>query len=195
MIKDIIIIDDIFDDPDSIVDFAKKLDYKPQGEHSQKAHWVGLRSESIRMIDKEFQNKLAQDVIFKSLANTMGYNKKFIIDVAWDSTFYFHQLMASDKYNDSWIHVDPRLVYAGVVYLSKESKPDSGTFLIKDDGERVEIDNKYNRLVLYRSDYFHAPQGGFGESIDDSRLTLTMFFQELQFILRHPDNTRMKTSW
>ena len=189
MIQDIIVVDNIFKDPDSVVNFAKTLQYFTQEEHpAEKSYWSGIRSRSISLIDKKIWKDLTGDVIFKSLAHTMGFNKTFTVDVSWDVAMFFHQLREEDKYQDSWYHIDPKLVYAGVVYLDKNPKPNSGTLIIKDDKTKVEIDNVFNRLVLYRSDYYHSALGGYGKTIDDSRLTLTLFFKEIQFSLTHPDN-------
>ena len=149
---------------------------------------MNLRSKSISSIDKKLWKDLSTEIVFKSLAYTMGQNKTFHVDISWDATIFFHQLREEDKYQDSWYHIDPKLVYAGVVYLNKNPKPDSGTFIIKDDKTKVEVDNVFNRLVLYRSDYYHSAMSGYGKTIEDSRLTLTIFFKQMQFSITHPDN-------
>ena len=38
------------------------------------------------------------------------------------------------------------------------------------------IGNKFNRLVLYRGDYFHASLDYFGDSPENGRLFQTFFF-------------------
>jgi hypothetical protein len=188
MIKDIIVVDDVFSDVDKIVDIAKSMTYYSLEDHpDEKAYWSGLRTRSVSSLDKLLWKDISSQIIFKSLATTMGQNKTFIVDVSWDATLYFHQLMESDVYQESWKHIDPKLVYAGVVYLNKNPKPNSGTFIIKDDKTRVDVENKFNRLVLYRSDYFHSSMGGFGQTLDDSRLTLTLFFKQIYFSLTHPE--------
>jgi len=72
-------------------------------------------------------------------------------------------------------HIDPNACYAGVVYLSPNAPLNSGTIV---DGKLVE--NKFNRLVLYRANIIHSPSSHpFGMTVDDSRLTLNLFITEL----------------
>jgi hypothetical protein len=192
MIQDIIIVDNAFKDPENIIRIAKTFEYFSPEDHplhgGDKSYWSGLRTKSISSVDKKLFNDLSIELVFKSLAQTMGQNKEFVVDISWDATLFFHQLRENHPYQESWLHKDPKLVYAGVVYLNKSPKANSGTTLYRDDKSKVEIENKFNRLVLYRSDYFHTAGSGFGDDFDSSRLTLTLFFKEIHFNLTHPKN-------
>ena len=44
-----------------------------------------------------------------------------------------------------------------------------------DDEIIKEFDNIYNRLVVYPSDEWHSLNSSFGNTIEDGRLTFTMF--------------------
>jgi hypothetical protein len=190
MIQDIVIIDDVLDNVEEVLEYAKHLEYYSEEDHPEKgkSYYTGIRSENITKTDQEFSNKLLGHIIAKSLVKTMGYNKEFHVHTQWLAPLYFHQLRQEHVYKDSWWHKDPKLVYAGVVYLNKNAKPEHGTKIITDDKREIEVENKFNRLVLYRSDYMHTPMGGgYGDSIDNCRFTMTFFFQGLNFHLEHPD--------
>jgi hypothetical protein len=183
MLQDIVIVDNIFSDPYKIIEIAKKLRYYSKDEHPEESYWSGKRTESISTIDKNTFDEISTEIVFKTLAQTLGKNKSFSVELSWNMDLYFHQLFKSDVYQDSWLHIDRERVYAGVVYLSVNPEPNSGTFLYKENNDRIDIENVFNRLILYKADYLHSSLGGFGSSIDDSRLSLTLFFRDIKFSL------------
>lgn len=86
--------------------------------------------------------------------------------------------------------------YSGVVYLNPNPFSNTGTkiwknkltnsihgdygpFFVKPD-ENWEIyqhiENKFNRLVLFKGDVFHSGDAGFGNSLQNCRLFQTFFF-------------------
>ena len=42
--------------------------------------------------------------------------------------------------------------------------------------------NEYNKMVMFNGHYPHSPKSGFGESLDDGRLVLLFFIEEISFI-------------
>lgn len=89
--------------------------------------------------------------------------------------------------------------WSGVVYLSPDPQPWSGTSIwrhkdtntcIASQGIRYYrgpetldhfdlaflVENRYNRLLLFRENILHRVETGFGTG-DDARLTQTFFFQ------------------
>ena len=60
----------------------------------------------------------------------------------------------------------------------------------KGDEEKI-VENKYNRLLLYRSDLMHSSQSAFGNSIEDGRLTLTFTYNILAFDIKY-NNEKFK---
>ena len=42
--------------------------------------------------------------------------------------------------------------------------------------ETINIENKYNRLLLYNSNIKHQPTDNFGDDINNSRLVMTIFY-------------------
>jgi len=98
----------------------------------------------------------------------------------------------------TWIHSDPNNMWAGVLYLTPDAPHSGGTGLfrwkangdMKDlagtnsyDGydytkwDRVDtIGNRYNRLIIYRGDLYHASLDYFGNNNDNGRLFQIFFF-------------------
>lgn len=110
-----------------------------------------------------------------------GYTGAFQIATAQDRT---------------WIHSDHFNKWAGVCYLTPDAPISSGTALyqhkatknyrrIDNDYEGYDytkwdlfdkIGNRYNRLILYRGDLFHASIDYFGDNLHNGRLFQTFFF-------------------
>jgi len=119
----------------------------------------------------------------------------------------------------SWVHTDIPGTWAGVLYLTPNPPPGSGTgfYMHKETGVRRripdidspdpkafadnfeymekinsklmadgchfekwklidEVSNEFNKLILYRGDYWHKSLEYFGQDIWDSRLFQTFFF-------------------
>lgn len=170
MLQDIIVIDDIFDDVDVLAGFASKQKYKPNTTNTYK--WSGVRTKELHEIDQEVAKNISQYIFNKTFASIKPFNVQFNSQVE----LYFHKLDKNEKYDSSWVHTDYS-VYAGVVYLNKKPKKNSGTVITR-NGKEEKIENKYNRLVLYNSEYPHAPMRGFGAE-DKSRLTLSIFINSI----------------
>ena len=164
--NDIIIIDNFFENPDEIFEEALTLSYVKSNNDTG---WVGHR----RKIYKN--NKFYDDYLMKKLIENNPKYKKLSLKV------FFHYTLESDKYNtkqpfDSLkIHKDT-FNYAGVVYLSKNPLPNSGTSFYDDNYNKIYyVDNIYNRFVFYPGKINHAPENLFGNVINNSRMTLTVF--------------------
>jgi hypothetical protein len=91
--------------------------------------------------------------------------------------------------------VSPR-GWSGVVYLSPDAPPDAGTSIWRERStglcvaskgakfdaheenfERVfTVENRFNRLVIFRENVLHRLERGFGTSPQDARLVQTFFF-------------------
>lgn len=109
------------------------------------------------------------------------------------------------------IHNDIK-TFAGLIYLSENPPPKSGTILCIPNDEnkppegfhsastthninvierfadykkefnknfeiKVELENKFNRLVIYNGQQLHAPYHYFGNNLFNSRLVLVFWFQ------------------
>jgi hypothetical protein len=178
MIKDFIVIDNVLSDPHKVLDFAKTLEYHKAQEQTIDGirikrdpstypigAWRGFRTDLLYDIAPEFSNAVFSEVISKMT----DYN------VSCEIFPYFHIAPAFiGQPHPSWWHIDRNYTFAGVIYLNREVPKDCGTSIIVND-QHVYVDNVFNRLVMYNAQLLHRPEGCFGDSVDNSRLTLTFF--------------------
>ena len=179
-----LVIDDIFSDPDAVVARSKKFHFYSSEEENPKKppdYWKGYRSDLLHETDNQFYNNTLNE-IFCKIFDIRLYGSN--VDFAYSTHSYFHYLTSNNIQNDSWIHNDPSL-FSAVVYLSKNPIPNSGT-MFYDEEKRLSnvVENRYNRLVMYNGRHFHSAQSGFGDNLDNSRLTLVFFMFNFMITLK-----------
>lgn len=183
MFKDYVIVDNILENPNDLIDLSKKIDYfrrecdmieniSVKKYQIENVGWKGFRSEEIHTINESLYRNV-MDQIFHKIFNLKC---KFL----YNAISYLHFCPESIVKNDSWWHVDKSFT-AGVIYLNKNPPKDSGTILFI-DGKKEIIENKFNRLVFYKSNILHTPHNGFGKTIDDARLTFSFFITKLALL-------------
>ena len=185
MLSDFITIQDVFENPDEIVRFAKSQKYDSKETHyhnvNGKSQFEGKRSQSIGDIDKQFSEKMNHQIYSKIFLERFpqGFGRiqyKYHFKIS----SYFHIVSEENEYSDNWKHYDDTSLMAGVVYLNKDTQEDCGTVIYKQNGEVDQIvKNEYNKLVLYSSTHMQSAQRGFGTNVDDSRLTLNIFIKQM----------------
>jgi hypothetical protein len=187
MFDNIIIKTEIFNDPFQILEIAKKQVFFEKNKHPEVSHlkynnYKGHRTEQLSKILTPSDFDLIHGQIFSKFILSESFNYKFNFDCGFDS--YFHYLTENDVYNDSWIHIDGRdTIFAGVIYLSENTDSSFGTKIFLDGGVKY-IDSKFNSGVLYNSILKHSPcKDGFGESVNDARLTIAFFIKKLNLYL------------
>ena len=118
-------IDDFWDDPDSIRDYALNLNF----DSSNKEHFIfpGLRTNCLSTIDKDFYNLSIEKLLSCFFDSSLP--------VYWKGTSYFQKIYTfnQDKHhamNGGWVHVDGETTFAAVVYLNKDTCLDSGTSIL-----------------------------------------------------------------
>ncbi len=150
-------VDNFFDNPDRIVKYAKSLPMKSDPD----ARWPGKRSELLWKIDKELNNAILLKIL--SCYYDLSYQ-----DVAWHSCMIgFQEIPAFSKNKDDvrnkgWIHFDNEdgAELAGLVYLTPDIDPDSGTslFTLKQLNDKEYFDPliapKFARSLLYQKEEF-----------------------------------------
>jgi hypothetical protein len=119
----------------------------------------------------------------------------------WNGAFHlqfdsWHRNRAAIHHHYKDGDVTPR-GWSGVVYLTPDAPADAGTSIWRDrssglciapngasfdSDERhfelvLTIENRFNRLVLFRENVLHRLERGFGKSPDDARLVQTFFFR------------------
>ena len=174
----LIVVDNFYADPDSVRSFALKQEFNVKG------NFPGVRTKSF----------LTPDVV-SAIEHNMQFAGK--ITNTFDNNGFTGAFQLTNAWDRTWIHADHHNMWAGVCYLTPDAPHTSGTGLYrhKATGEhrRVaedqhegydytkwdlfdKIGNKYNRLILYRGDLFHASLDYFGDNLQTGRLFQTFFF-------------------
>lgn len=178
----LLVIDDFYINPDNVRNFALSQQFDVRG------NYPGARTKPF--LTDDIKNAISYIMNFSGKVTdwkeSSGYSGSFQIALAKDRT---------------WIHSDHNNMWAGVCYLTPDAPHSSGTGLFrhKQTGEfsRVTTDhesydytkwdlfdkigNRYNRLILYRSNLFHASLDYFGDSLENGRLFQTFFFDTERF--------------
>jgi hypothetical protein len=173
MISDLVVIDNFFNQEElcDILKDAREFDYWDSNEHPSKTkdicfNWDGVRSKNLLEINYDRYSSVVNKTIITSIKQSFGENSAQF-NFKWDCTLYFHKL--NTQFKEQWMHKDDNTLFAGVIYLNESSPPDSGTTIITKNG-LVNVENKFNRLVIYNGNDFHTPSNGF-----DDRLTISIF--------------------
>ena len=154
-------VDNFFDNPNSIVEYAKSL---PK-ESSSTGNWPGKRTRPLWEIDEELNNAILYKIL--SCYYDLSYQS-----INWESSsLQFQEIPAfsknkNDTKNRGWIHFDESERYhadyggfevAGLIYLTPDIDPDSGTslFTLKQqiDKEFVTYRKQYVKHLLYKENY------------------------------------------
>ena len=173
-----LIIEDFLDNPGEIRNFVidSKVPFDKTGSYP------GKRTSPV-------DNPDYKNMILEKLHKVLPFKKKM------DPLSFAFQLCLSG--DETWVHVDPT-EWTGVLYLTPNAPIESGTLLFKADNESMikirsedkhevdiditaEISNLYNRLVLFRGrDIPHrSNRPGFGDCLENGRLTQVFFFDEV----------------
>lgn len=115
-----IVIDNFFTNPDIVRDYALSLE---DWHKDEELRWPGIRTKILHTFDREKHDELAWS-IYNSLPKNIAENcdsfEKF--DVMFQ--------LVGEEYIDGWIHDDGTdLHFAGLVYLTPNPPPNSGTSL------------------------------------------------------------------
>jgi hypothetical protein len=172
----LLIIDDFYSDPYSVRNFALQQDFGVKG------NYPGSRTKSF-----------FTDDVRHAIEYWMPWAGK--INYAFEDSGYTGAFQLATAQDRTWIHSDPHNQWAGVCYLTPDAPHTGGTGLYryKATGEHRggndydgydytkwdlfdRIGNKFNRLILYRGDLFHASLDYFGNSLENGRLFQTFFF-------------------
>lgn len=163
MINGITIIDNCLDDIDSIRKEALQLNYTKSDPNS--GGWKGYRC----LEETDLANSL-MNTISNKLNNTNSFFKNV------DYRYYFHYLLLENNKDINRIHKDSMSDYAGVLYMTPNPSKDCGTSFYDDSANLIHyLDNIYNRLVIYPSNIWHSVNNSFGDTLENSRLTFTIF--------------------
>tara|TARA_A100001201_G_scaffold129547_1_gene114968 strand:+ start:216 stop:896 length:681 start_codon:yes stop_codon:yes gene_type:complete len=126
-------VDNFYDDPDPIVNTAWGLKY--HGPKSDE-NFAGFRTDCISSINYEFFSF--------SVNRFLSCFFEIQSDTRWKASVNFHKNYCHDQYNPhhpfnlGWVHVDDVEQFrtiAGVIYLNKNTYPNSGTSIYNLNGD------------------------------------------------------------
>ena len=190
---DCMIISDFLDNPDKVREslIEQKVDFF----HKDQSGFPGSRT---TIPDLNYQ-KMVDEKLEKVLPFKFKQDEE-------TSTYCFQLCLEGDE---SWIHVD-KTKWAGILYLTPNAPIESGTLIytedydsvLRDVNEKVRetgddslykkmkqehevttmVGNVYNRLLLIRG--YSLPHrsnvAGFGDCLENGRLTQVFFFDEVE---------------
>ena len=132
-----ICVDNFLDNVEEVLKLAESLDY----HSSILGKWPGKRTESINLYSEKLFNYILSDVF------GLFYNYDFEI-LKWNAEMYFQKTKPYDISNKGWIHNDIPSLFSGVIYLTKDNDPNSGTsiFSCLDESKYLNCDFEMNFL-------------------------------------------------
>lgn len=201
------VIDNFFDDPAWVRNYALQQEYAPDEQHL----WPGKRTKPLHELDVDFFNYIIARFVsvFYNLEQT---------HIKWNVQAYF-QLVSKD-FQEGWVHVDREALVTGIVYLNPTDSSGAGTTIyqakipgasiihhdkkieafttptdsdqlskFRDENnnqfeETIVLKNKFNRLVAFDSHLYHAAND-FELENGEERLTLVFFIHKLD-VDRYP---------
>ena len=106
------IIDNFFEDPDSVANLSKNLKYLPSADGT----WPGVRSDNLHLIDWRLFDNVCRKIshIFYSNCESWTYQISFQRVMPFSENQY-------DKKNCGWVHKD-RTNFGGVIFLTRRRK-------------------------------------------------------------------------
>lgn len=120
-----ICIDDFYENPDDVREFALSLEYFPSNGSRP-----GKTSEQIHIADKIFYDKFCEKLfsIFYDFSRSR---------TEWKVGTYFQITDSLDEnknssLNTAWIHSDLSAILGGIIYLNKEPSDNTGTSVYKE---------------------------------------------------------------
>lgn len=171
-----IVVDDFFEDPYSIIDFAKKLNYYPR---SSDQYYEGIRTPDLKNIDADFYNYVLTKIVYNYFDSRYDYKI--------DGHMNFHRLCDNDSTDPQWINDKVHKDYSitsTVIYLTPDAPMSSGTQIYREvEGyycPDIIFHNKFNRMITFPGPLPHSAMDIKGGRED--RLTLLFFLLHLEKI-------------
>ena len=117
------IVDNFFEDPDAVVKMAEEMKYY----NPNTGNWPGMRTKQLSVEENRF---------FKYFGNKLHLLFVDSVPEYWNMQCHFQKInpFCEDKYskrNRGWIHQDHDCWFGGIVYLTKNPAPDTGTSIYK----------------------------------------------------------------
>lgn len=165
LINDLLIVDNFFPEPDKERNWACSLKYTNSNFPGKSSN---NRSLAIHEIDIEKFNFYKNLLYIKFGISDLNFFK--ILGCSF-------QFTCENEYTE--IHRDTGWDMAGVVYMNPTVSSNSGTAFYTTENNTFkkvyEVENVYNRCILYPAHLFHEGLNFFGNTLENSRLNLIFF--------------------
>jgi len=185
-------IPNFFEDPEYVYNLALRQKFYSEKDHPLDAgtqiKWNGLKTMPLagNIPDEEYK-----DLAYKSISKILSHCIKPGMNVLTRDIKYsgfFAALLDGDTSEPWMVHSDTTLL-STFVYLQKE-KPKfpfvHGTTILN-RGRPVTVNYEYNTCVIFRSDFPHTPNHGFGDKIENSRLTFNFFINSIDIAIKNKE--------
>lgn len=138
----ITIIDDFYDDPDAIREFALEESYR----YDHEGRWPGLRSQFLHLTHDGLYNHFCSQIL--KLWYLPNMELSWQCDTCFQKVWRFSSDPNSLK-NRGWIHRDSEYLFGGLVYLDPNPAPNSGTILYQKKKNESWIGSAQQKSFLY----------------------------------------------
>ena len=207
-------VDNFFNEPEKIIEFANSLEYFPNLKSP------GIQSKPLHEVDHEFFSYINTKIL--SILYPVEYKK-----IHFNALSYFVKIPPNIK-GDGWVHNDGEVFQmTSIIYLSKNIDAGTNIYRLKKQWKRHDnnevkhkhfenihnniIDKKinnyrdfnnsfyeetikyksvYNRLISFDSNSFHAAEPYENKNSEEERLTFISFFKNISYVedkmLRYP---------
>jgi hypothetical protein len=201
MIWPTIIVDNFFDEPEKIIEYSQKLKFGPDTD----GQWPGVRTGLMGNLDDKFFNYINYKIVrliypmnhlqmsWKSNQYFQKINGNIFKNEGWvhsDSPAEFTAIIYLSKHKNcgTSLYDKKHLFNASINDKEKREAYKNLNFknemkYLKQNNDLFEknltVDSKFNRLVIFDSNQYHAADKFKDEKNDEERLTLITFFYEL----------------
>lgn len=147
----LVVIDNFFQDPDKIVEMANSHRFYPASDFG--GAWPGSRTKSLYEIEEPFYDYLTHRIL--NIYYDVGGREEstlFQFDMRFQKIKPYSENQY-DKKNRGWIHKDTLSVFGGLIYLTKNPEPDTGTtiYRLKDGYNFCGMEEEAEKRKLYSS--------------------------------------------
>jgi len=140
-------VDNFYRYPDRIREYALSLDYDFTGNN-----FPGKRTQSLHLINEQFFHEFCNKLFSLFYDPILDKNLKWNCDTGFQKIYPNHPDY-NNPLNSGWYHKDIPFVFAGVIYLNKDTNPNSGTTIGRlKEGDSLEENSWDARDRFYSSE-------------------------------------------
>lgn len=203
-------VDNFFQEPDKVVEFANSLEFV-----KEESNYPGKRTKFMHLLNFEFFQFSTFKIVSLLYPNECR-------NLKWIARQTFQKVPANLKY-DGWVHTDENYEFTCIIYLSKFLNCGTSIYhsknsyayiknsqekedYFKHDGlgknlkiekaykenndsfeETIKFNSRYNRLILFDGSSYHSSNIFKHENNKEERLTLITFFKKIDYMDEEKD--------